>query len=220
MKPLRLLSHALAVALFAGAAGSLAHADTAVYTSAFLPFLADDEVAFFSVTSTSTQNYSFFTTSYGGGINVDGTRTPAGGFVPVLTLFDSTGAPIGSDGGSGMCRGSAVADTSTGICNDALLQETIGPGSYTLALSEFPNVAIGNLGTPFLFAGQTTGSLCGNPSGRFLETDLAPCVQRNGNFAVDVTTGALPAPIPEPPTWMLVLPAAAGIVVLGKRQLA
>ncbi len=216
MKPLRFLSHALAVALFAGATGSLAHADTATYTGTLS---TDDQVNFFSVVSTSTQSYSFFTTSYGGGNNLNGSRTPSGGFVPVLTLFDGTGAPIGSDGGSGMCRGSAVADGTTGLCNDALLQESLGPGSYTLALSEFPNVAIGNLGTPFLFAGYTTGSFCGS-SGEFLETDLAPCVQRDANFAVDVTTGALPAPIPEPPTWLLVLPAAAGIVVLGKRQLA
>ena len=216
MKPLRLLSRALAVALFAGAVGSIAHADTATYAGTFL---TDDQVNLYSVTSTSTANYSFFTTSYAGGNNLDGTRTPSGGFVPVLTLFDGTGAPIGSDGGSGMCRGSAVADGTTGLCNDALLQETLGPGSYTLALSEFPNVAVGNLGTPFLFAGQTTGSFCGG-SGTFLETDLAPCVQRDASYAVDVTTGALPAPIPEPPTWILVLPAAAGLVVLGKRQLA
>ncbi len=216
MKPLRFLSHALAVALFAGAVGSTAHADTATYTG---NFRTDDQVNLFSILSTSTQNYSFFTTSYAGGNNLNGTRSASGGFVPVLTLFDGMGAPIGSDGGSGMCRGSAVADGSTGLCNDALLQETLGPGSYTLALSEFPNVAIGNLGTPFLFAGQTTGSLCGS-SGQFLETDLAPCAQRNSSYAVDVTTGALPSPIPEPPTWILVLPAAAGLVVLGKRQLA
>lgn len=162
--------------------------------------------------------YSFYTTSYGGGMNADGTISSAGGFVPLLTLFSATtGDVLGYGGGSGMCEGASMVDGGTGLCEDASFTRVLGAGSYSLFLSEFPNAAIGSLSDGFLFAGQPniTGDLCGVAGGSFLQTDQAPCVQRTGDYAVNISS----SPIPEPPTWLLVLPAA-GLGLLVRRQIA
>lgn len=172
---------------------------------------SDDQVIPYNFTSTTTQTYNFFTTSYGGGMNVNGTNTTAGGFVPVLTLFNANGTVIGPSSTGG------AVDRVTGLSNDAFLTETLGPGSYILDLSEFPNVANGNLADGFLFAGQGnfTGGQCTGAPGSFLETDTIPCTQRTNNYSLNVATAATP----EPATWLLVLPAT-GLFLVGRRYLA
>ena len=75
-------------------------------------------------------------------------------------------------------------DPTTGFVNDAFLNETLGPGSYILALTQFPNGAINNFSDGFLFGGQGnfTPGLCGGTDGSFLESDIAPCSQRTGDL--------------------------------------
>ncbi|MEO8735278.1 MAG: DVUA0089 family protein [Edaphobacter sp.] len=183
-------------------------------------FSADNSIYTHTFDTTTAQDYTFYTTSYGGGTNADGTHTNAGGFVPVLTLFSSTtGNVLGFGGGDATCNGSANADPGTGLCEDAYFSEVLGPGSYTLDLTEFPNVANGGLNDGFLFSNDptATGDLCGVSGGTFLQTDVAPCVQRASNFSVNVSSTS---PVPEPSTWVLVLPAAAAIALFGHRQLA
>ncbi|HEV2711243.1 MAG TPA: DVUA0089 family protein [Edaphobacter sp.] len=198
------------------AAASTAKAASSTYTGSLA---ADNSVYTQTFDTTSAQDFTFYTTSYGGGTNANGTHTGAGGFVPILTLFSSTtGSVIGFAGGDGTCSGPSMADPSTGICDDAYLTQTLGPGSYTLDLTEFPNVAIGNLNDGFLAGSDThfTGTNCGS-TGTFLQADLAPCVQRTADYALNVTSASA---VPEPPTWLLVLPAAAAIAFFGRRQLA
>ncbi len=185
-------------------------------------FANDNDVFNYNFSNTSTQSFNFFTTSYGGGSNANGTRTNAGGFVPVLTLFSSTtGNVLGFSGGDGMCHGSAVPDSTTNLCEDANFTQTLGPGSYLLALTEFPNVAIGSLADGFLAGSDThfTGTVCNGSSSKFLQVDVAPCVQRTGNYALNVNSTST-SPVPEPPTWLLVLPSAAAIGLFARRQLA
>lgn len=184
-------------------------------------FTNDSTVQDFSFTSSSSQNFTFYTTSYGGGMNADGTRSLAGGFVPVVTLFTASGNVLGFGGGDGMCHGSAAADATTHLCEDANFSQLLGPGNYIAALSEFPNVALGNLSDGFLAGSDAhfTGTNCGTPSGTFLQADLAPCVQRNANFSLNITSPTMSA-VPEPPTWLLVLPSTAALALLGRRQLA
>ncbi len=181
---------------------------------------ADNSVYSHTFDTTTAQNYTFFTTSYGGGVNADGKSVSLpGGFAPVLTLFSSTtGSVIGFGGGDATCHGTASADPKTGLCEDAYFTETLGPGSYTLDLTEFPNVAFGNLSDGFLAGSDShfTGTNCNSPGGMFLQADVAPCVQRTANFSLNVTT----SPVPEPPTWLLVLPSAGAIALFGRRQLA
>ncbi len=167
----------------------------------------DAQVNFYTTTLTSSQTVNFNTTSYA-----------TGGFVPVLTLFSSNGSPIAPS-----TTGGAV-DSVTGLSNDAFLSQVLGPGTYLLALSEFPNVATNGANDPFLFAGQGnfTPSLCPGSAGTsFLESDVAPCVQRTGNFVLTSNATLAPAStVPEPATWILVLPAAGLILAFGKHSMA
>lgn len=185
-----------------------AHADTVLSGT----FTSDDQVYQSNFSTSTAQSYSFFTTSYGGGMNVNGTSTPAGGFVPVLTLFTGSGDIIGSS-----TTGGAV-DPVTGLSDDAYLSAVLNPGSYTLTLTEFPNVAIGNLSQGFLFAGMPdlTGSFCGG-GGPFLEADVAPCVQRNGDYTLNITSAA---PTPEPASWVLLLSGIGILLGFRRRMLA
>ena len=169
-------------------------------------FTADNSFYTYSFTTTATQNYSFSTTSYG-----------AGGFVPVLTLFSGSGKIIGSDGGDGACSGSAVKDAGTKMCDDASLSQMLAAGSYQLYLTEFPNVAIGDLADGFLFSTSptATGDICGVDGGKFLQTDTASCVQRTGSYNLSVNSTS---PVPEPATWALVLPAMAALFLVDHRR--
>ena len=210
MKSARFVLRSLALGLFAAAAVHQAKAVAITYTGTFT---TDDQVAQFTFSVPTSQSYTFYTTSYSGGANLNGTTSAAGGFVPVLSLFGSTGNILGSAGASGNC---SVA----GMCNDdASLIQTLSAGNYTLALTEFPNVAIGNLSDGFLFAGSpnATGDICGVSGGTFLQSDVAPCVQRNGNYALNVSSAS---PVPEPATWIFVLPGALALGFLGRNQLA
>jgi hypothetical protein len=198
----------LAFALLGFVFGPQAHADTATESGTFS---ADNSVYTYDITVSGTQNYTFYTTSYA-----------TGGFVPYLTLFSTSGAnsgmPLGFDGADGMCSGSMTADATTGMCDDAFLQETLSPGTYTLDLTEFPNVANGNLSDGFLFAGDATatGDVCGVSGGMFLQADVAPCVQRTDAYSLTITSAS---PTPEPSTFLLGLPVAAFILLSARRRL-
>lgn len=193
------------LALACGAAITpAAHADSTTYSGTFA---ADNSVFSLPITTTSTQNYTFETTSYA-----------TGGFVPVLTLFNtSTGAPVGFDGADGMCGAGMTASPSTGMCDDALLQETLAPGSYTLDLTEFPNVAVGNLSDGFLFASDptATGDACGVSGGMFLQADVTPCVQLTDAYSLTVASAS---PTPEPGTLLLCVPVALGLVLVSRQR--
>jgi hypothetical protein len=152
----------------------------------------DDQDQLFAYTLTSSSDVIFQSSSYA-----------SGGFVPVISVFDSTGMEIGSDGGDQTCYAGMSASAATGMCNDAYLAADLKAGSYTLAITEFYNVPVGpNISDGFLMQGQGnfTGPTCG-ATGAFYETDVAPCVQDTGNFAFTATT------TPEPSTiWLGALP--------------
>lgn len=182
----------VAVCAMGLAASSLAHADT---FSTSGTFTTDDQVYEYDFSSTTAQNYSFTTTSYA-----------SGGFVPVLTLFSGAGDPI---------------DTSTegpGPTTDASLMDTLNPGSYILTLTEFPNTAVGTFSQGFLFAGDPTitGDTCSMPGTSFVDTTTTACMQRTGNYALDVTSTS--SPTPEPSSWLLVLPGAAVLALSSRRR--
>ncbi len=214
----RSLSGLLAVLSLCVAATTTARAAGITYTGTFA---ADNSAADFVISPTSTMDYTFYTTSYGGGLNADGMSVSApGGFVPVLTLFSvSSGNAVGFGGGDGMCHGSSSADPATGLCEDAFFSAALAPGEYVLDLTEFPNVANGGINGGFLFGNDPTATsdLCGVSGGMFLQTDVAPCAQRNDNYAVNISSSS---PVPEPPTWFLVFPPAAALLLFGRRQLA
>ena len=205
----------LAPALLSLALAPLAHA-TAITTQSGT-FTADNDTVSSTFNLSSAQTVTIYTTSYGGGANLDGTTSAAGGFVPNLTLFTGAGSVITGDGGSGVCNAGQQADAGTGLCNDAYLSEILGPGSYQLVLSEFPNVYVDST-IGFLYSADptATGDNCSTPGGQFLDTTTVPCTQRGNSYSYNISS----SPVPEPPTWALVLPGAALIAVGGRRYFA
>ncbi len=190
-----------------------AQAATALTVTQTGAFSSDNQVVEYDFTLPSSTTVALYTTSYAGGVNADGTTTAAGGFVPDLTLFQSNGSVITSDGATGTSRGSLQADPVTGLYNDAYISTNLAAGNYILTLSEFPNVAVGNFSDGFLLSSPTaTGDTCSVSGGKFLEADVAPCVQRTGNYALNVST------TPEPATLWLIVPTIAAAFLWRKRQ--
>lgn len=165
-----------------------ANADTFTQSGTFT---SDGQVAGFSFTTTTTQSYNFYTTSYAGGANADGTATMAGGFDPVLSLFNSDGTLFNGEG-------TAVSNGGS----DANISDILTPGSYILALSEFPNFS--NDGTLSGYGVFTTSDF----------VDLVDGQQLNGNYTVNYTSSVTP----EPPSALLMLLPLAGVVVLNRRK--
>lgn len=157
-------------------------------------FSADNSVFSDPFTNTSTQNYTFTTTSFA-----------AGGFLPALTLFDvATGAPV---------------DFSNSGTGDVSIADTLAPGSYDLFLTEFPNVASGNLSDGFLFAADptATGDACGGSlAGQsFISNATCSSTPLGTNYSLDVNATAV---TPEPATWLLMLPGAAAVMYSARRR--
>lgn len=193
---------------------SIGHARAVSYTYTGT-FTSDAQVNEYTITIPTAQTVDFFTTSYAGGVNLNGTTSAAGGFVPSLTIF-SASSDLAVDCGaagttcSGMAMGPEKTDPTTGLADDVNLIENLSAGTYVVALSEYPNVALGGLNDGFLTSVDPTlfTDACG--PGMFLEADTAPCAQRNGKFALNVGT------VPEPATAWLALPILT-VVIFRKR---
>lgn len=213
-----LLRLASAAVLFAGVSAAYASASSMSSMSYTGTLTADDQVISEPFSLMSAAPVTVWTDSYGGGTNADGTTVPAGGFVPLLTIFSSDGALVAQNGANGMCEGAAVADPTTKLCNDAFIQAMLGAGSYTIDVSEFPNAANGpKMSDGFLFAGSPdiTGSFCGT-STMFNETDVAPCVQRTGNYSLSYSVSS----VPEPSSMFLFGVGLASVGLLARRKRA
>ena len=198
----------LAALGLAAALPQAAHAQTtpAVYSGMFT---ADDQHLPFTFDVTTAGVVSLYTTSYAGGLNVDGTTAAAGGFDPILSLFN--------DGGSFDLIGfnddnSPNADPVTGNTWDAGLQETLQPGHYLVIITEWDNFANG----PTLLDGFTRQGQ-GNFTQGFVPaggTAQAPFVdddgnQRTGAYTINIANGPLPG-APEPSSV-----AGLGLGILG-----
>jgi hypothetical protein len=91
-------------------------------------FTADDNVQLQSFTENSPSSVTLQTSSYA-----------AGGFDPIVAVFDATEALIGeNDDGAGV-----PPDPSTGEALDALLTLSLTPGQYTVSLTQFDNFPLG-----------------------------------------------------------------------------
>lgn len=158
----------------------------------------------------SPGDVSVFTTSYGGGTNLDGTTASAGGFQPNITLYTSSGNYVDSQAVSDPM---AKADSTTGLALDAYLSESsLAAGSYIVTLTNFwtqqPPTAT-NLSDGFVnYGGSSFADVQGNT--------------RSGFYALNISTpssGPVSA-TPEPATFWLVLPGLAGAAFLMRKRLA
>ena len=128
-------------------------------------FNYDTDVQYFTFTvNAPTPEVTFRTWSYSGGTNFAGASIPAGGFEPLISLFDATGNEMNPQS-SGPCTGDTgnplttlAPDPVTGACADVYYPTSHAfpgtpwdPGTYTLALSLYSNPAVGStLGDGFL----------------------------------------------------------------------
>lgn len=88
----RYASLALTATVFAGISGATSLSQT------YMGTLSNQaSVVTKNFTLTSPSDVTIYTTSYGGGTNLAGTATSAGGFQPSLVLFDSAGNYVASE---------------------------------------------------------------------------------------------------------------------------
>jgi len=178
-------------------------------------FTVDDNVTTFDFSLPAITTVTLRTWSFGGGTDGAGDLIPAGGFAPVLSLFSATGTEnlLATDYAdlSGVC-GARHMDPASGFCWDALINTTLGPGSYILALTEDDNTPNGpTLGDGFLRSGMgnfTGPEFLGGP-GQFILVDGS---QRTSAWEVDLV--GIPAsggPVPEPASGVLLLVALVWI---------
>lgn len=216
----RSLSSVLALSLWAGAASAASFSFTGTFTQ-------DDQLEIFQFTAPSS-SVTLLTWGYAGGTNANGQVIPAGGFDPVLSLFDASGGLISSSPlvATNNDGASVAIDPSTGNGFDSFLNLTTLAGStYILVLSQSDNLANGpDYGGGFSQQGAgnfTSGEFgCGGVS----FCDATPA-QRNGNWAVDIlgvgeATDLSASTVPEPGSTMLLLTGIAGLGFLrqGKRR--
>ncbi len=176
-------------------------------------FPSDDYVQTFDFSVASPGLVTLQTFGYAGGVNSDGTTIPAGGFDPVLTLFDGVGNFLVMND-DGPC-GTVGMDPTTLNCFDAYLSLVLSAGSYIVALTEYDNLPIGpTLADSFTQVGNgdfTCPEFLGTP-GAFC--DASPS-QRDSAWALDITTPASSL-APEPGSDVLVLSGISLFFLLRK----
>ncbi len=134
-------------------------------------FSGDDDVQLFNFSVGAPSTVTLVTKSYAGGTLADGTVIPAGGFDPILALFDSTGLFI-DDNDDGSFPDVGI-DPVSGNDWDSFLQLALGAGDYTAAVTQYDNFAIGpNLSDGFDQTGDPAfTSMFGCTNGQFCDDD-------------------------------------------------
>jgi len=170
-------------------------------------FNFDDDVVLIPFLVPSTNTVTISTSSFGDG---------SGGFEPILTLFDGAGNLIAQDTTGGTLPfgcGSRAIDPISGFCLDGFIQGLLNAGNYTLALTEWDNIANGPTladGFPQTGNGNFTGPEFLGGLGSFILFDGS---QRNSNWALQITG----ADVPEPGTAGLMLCAGLAMALLRRR---
>ena len=155
--------------------------------------------------TSAVSDVTIFTTSYGGGTNLDGTTASAGGFQPNITLYTSGGDFVMNQAVSSP---SAKTDSSTGLALDGYLTDAgLAPGSYIVTLTNWleqqPPTAT-NLSDGFVnYGGSTFTDVNGN--------------LRTASYALNLSTSGT-SPVPEPASiWLLVSGLALAGAVAQRR---
>jgi hypothetical protein len=157
----------------------------------------------------SPGDVSIFTTSYGGGTNLDGTTATPGGFQPNITLYNSDGTFVsGPNANDPMAK----TDATTGLALDSLLTESnLAAGNYIVTLTNFwtqQSATATNLSDGFTNIGGST----------FLDSQFNT---RTGAYALNVAVPGGPvSATPEPASFWLVLPIVAAATLFARKRTA
>jgi uncharacterized protein (TIGR03382 family) len=190
--------------------GVLAIVSSGVGTAAVFSFSGtfarDNEVQLFSFDIAAASTVILQTYGYGGGTNGNGQIISAGGFESVLGVYDAAGTAASGPIQPGPFAG-CTADNL--FCLDAFGQLSLGPGSYTVSLTQSPNDPLGDLSAGFFFVNAVPDP---NFNSGFVGVFGR---QRNGNWALDISgvdSATAQTATPEPATALL---AAAALVLAG-----
>ena len=182
-------------------------------------FSFDDDVQVFGFHVGAPSTVTLRSYSYAGGTMADGTGIAAGGFDPILALFDGSGNLINqNDDGY-----SVPADPETGLPYDTLLTLDLGVGDYFASVMQFDNFAPSRLSLPFLHDGEhdfTAAEGCSNAM--FCD---AGGNNRSSAWAFDIlnvdsaiTVDPQPSAVPLPAGLPLVVSALGGMALLRRRR--
>ncbi|BBL76000.1 DVUA0089 family protein [Methylomagnum ishizawai] len=196
MKKLRSLITATALAL----GMHTAHAASFSYTGTFA---VDEQLQLFTFhINNPSSSVVIETLSQAGGVNSQGTTIAPGGFETYLALFDNSTGALLTD----------TASKSVDLGIDAMISivGTLAAGDYTVALTEYDNIALGpTLSDGFAFDLGLTN---------FCVYSDTLCNGNDGHWALDINTVDGAAIIPEPAPLGLGLIGLAALWPFARRR--
>ena len=179
-------------------------------------FDADNEVALFDFTANAPETVSIQTYSYGGG-TVGSTTIPSGGFAPTAFIFDNLGNVITLTNGT--CS-QVAQDPVTSNCDDLFYQDTLGPGTFTLALAVYDNRPVDTTLSDGFVQDANPGFTCqeAGTGGSFCDVTTALGTSRTGDYAISISgaDSVFQGEAPEPGSILLLLTGGAWMVLQGR----
>lgn len=176
-------------------------------------FSGDADVQLFNFSIGAVSDVTLISYSYAGGTMADGTVISAGGFDPILALWDGSGDLIQEyDDGPG----SVPTDPATGMNWDSnLLLTNLAVGNYTASIAQYENFTAGsNLSNGFTESDPFFTGLYGCSNGQFCDVSNVFDGNNRSNFwafdVLGVDSAEAPPPVPVVP-----LPASLPLILSG-----
>lgn len=210
------LASSLAAFAFCALVGGRANASSIsqTYSGTLSSESGAGSVVLESFTLTSAADITIFTTSYGGGTNLDGTVAAAGGFQPNLTLYNSSGFAVANQSAS--FSPIANPDPANGLALDGYLLDTdSAAGTYYVTLTDWQNqMPVTSTGLNLSEAAYLQFSGPGGMSFQDVQGN-----NRTGSYGLDISaTPAGASSVPEPGTLRLIIPVLGAVAFFAYKR--
>ncbi len=186
-------------------------------------FSADDDVQLFDFTIGGPSTIALRSYGYGGGTQADGTLVSAGGFDPILALFNNAGLLIAINDDD--TSGTVTADPNTTFAWDTYLTTDLLAGDYIVAVMQYDNrpgtntIGVTRLSDGFKYTDDPffTAALGGCSNGQFCDTGGN---NRTNKWAFDVLNvgSATQVVVPVPAAIWLFGSGLLGLVGVARRK--